>query len=333
MDNLYGIYAGIVENNRDSEKLGRLKVRVPHVFGIVGSAVGAIPVNDLPWALPMGLPAGGSSASGGCSWLPEPGDQVMVQFLDGEPEKPVWSWSMQTLHQAETLKLHQYETGPSGSVGKPKRAAWMRYGHTIEWNTDGLILTTAHGYRMLLTDSDAREGQVLLSSAAGQYLSFDDDTSSVTLNVLDDFYALIGQELNITCADMRLDVTTGSVKATIGEDVTLDTGRDFDVTALGSASLTAVDDIVIETSAAVNLTSKADTTLKFTSLFLGLEADEPFVLGLQLTTFLESLLTWLSTHTHITATEGSPTSPPIVPPVGVVQPNVTALISTAIFGS
>jgi hypothetical protein len=44
---LLGTYCGVVENVKDPEKLGRVKVRVPHVFGFIGQ-------NDLPWALPAG---------------------------------------------------------------------------------------------------------------------------------------------------------------------------------------------------------------------------------------------------------------------------------------
>src|SRR3954470_6030472 len=98
---LQGCFIGIVEKVDDPEKLGRVKVRVPHAYGIFGTEVGAVPLDDLPWALPAGLPAGGSSASGGASWLPEPGDQVVVQFLDHEPEKPIWSWLMQTRSQSQ----------------------------------------------------------------------------------------------------------------------------------------------------------------------------------------------------------------------------------------
>ena len=93
-------YAGTVESNLDPLKLGRLKVRVPHVYGTTASGVGYIGVNDLPWALPAGMAAGGSANSGGFSQLPEKGDHVWVRFLDGEPEKPVWEWGMQTMDDA-----------------------------------------------------------------------------------------------------------------------------------------------------------------------------------------------------------------------------------------
>jgi hypothetical protein len=109
---LFGTYGGIVENVKDPEKLGRVKVRVPHIYGASGSSTGYIGTNNIPWALPAGMPAGGSPASGGFSHLPDVGDHVWVRFLDGEPEKPIWEWGMQTINDAKGLKLHQYnETG------------------------------------------------------------------------------------------------------------------------------------------------------------------------------------------------------------------------------
>jgi hypothetical protein len=143
---------------------------------------------------------------------------------------------------------------------------------------------------------------------------------------------VIGQELNISAADVRLDVTPGSVQAEVWEDVTLDIGRDFSVTAFGKIALSADEDMSMSTLGNLDVTVEATATLDFTTLLLGTGAVEPFVLGAQLVTFLESLLLWASTHTHLSAVEGTPTSPPIVPPVGVVQPDPTQLISQTIFG-
>jgi hypothetical protein len=327
---LHGCFIGIVEKIDDPEKLGRVKVRVPHVYGVFGLETGAVALDDIPWALPVGLPAGGSNASGGASWLPEPGDQVMVQFLDGEPEKPIWSWLMQTRSQAQTLKLHKYKTS-DGKVGKPERAAWTRYGHTVEWNQASLIVTTAGGYRLTLIDG-TDDGQAKLSSAKGQFLSFDDDVDTGTLNITTDFYMQIGEQLKITCENLSFESTTGSMEMTCGDEVKLTALSDIVIKTEGGLSVTTATDIAIDTATNLSLNAEADMSLAFANLKLGASATEPFVLGTQLTTFLNTLMLWLATHTHTTATEGSPTSPPIVPPDTVVQPNVTLLTSKVITG-
>lgn len=329
---LFGIYVGIVEKNSDPEKLGRVKVRVPHVYGVMGSAVGAIPMDDLPWAMPLGLPAGGSARSGGMDWLPEPGDQVCVQFLDGEPEKPVWSWMMQTQDQAEGFKLHQYEL-KAGKVTKPKRGALTRYGHTVEWNEGSIAMSTSKGYQVLLLDADNMDGQILMRTQAGQFFTIDDSSRDAKLFLLDDFYIQLGSELNIMCDNVRLETITGNVEALIADKLDVSTLGDTTLLAQGICELTSVNNMALSSEADLTLGSGTAMLLDYgTTLTFGIGSTEPFVLGTQLSLFLNTLLTWLATHTHTSGSPGSPTSPPQVPPVAAVQPQVAQLVSSTIFG-
>ena len=80
-----GLLRGIVADNNDPLKLGRLKVRIQ-------SAYGEQPTDNLPWAWPC-FPYGGMS--GMCAYtVPEIGAGVWVMFQnkDGEPDTtyPVW---------------------------------------------------------------------------------------------------------------------------------------------------------------------------------------------------------------------------------------------------
>ena len=329
-----GIYLGVAENVSDPERLGRVKIRVPAAYGIIGSATGAIPVDNLPWALPMGLPAGEGTASGGMDWLPAVGDQLAVQFIDGEPEKPVWSWLMQTMPSASRFKLHKYGE-IKGLVGKPSRGALTRYGHTLEFNDGSAILTTSGGYRLFLLDNSepgVPDGSIRLSTLSGQFLDLDDQTSGGLLHILEDFYMQIGEELNILAGNVRLEsvadmdmIVGGGLNATIAEDI--------DITGLGAFTLSVTDPMLLESSSAITVATDTVITLDYgTQLKLGLAASEPFVLGFQLAAFLESLLLWLTTHTHSNGNEGSPTGPAIIPPVPIVQPQTAELLSQTIFG-
>jgi hypothetical protein len=82
---LAGKHRGIVVDNVDPEKLGRLKVRVE-------AAYGEQPAEALPWAWPCFL--GGGSPDCGFFYVPEKGACVWVEFLwnNGEPDpaNPVW---------------------------------------------------------------------------------------------------------------------------------------------------------------------------------------------------------------------------------------------------
>ena len=69
------IFVGIVEDNNDPKKLGRIKVRVVNIFD-------EIPVEDLPWAKPW------KDLNGNSFLLPEKGKIVSVVFDTGNPYKP-----------------------------------------------------------------------------------------------------------------------------------------------------------------------------------------------------------------------------------------------------
>ncbi|MEM5853023.1 MAG: hypothetical protein QW228_01430 [Candidatus Aenigmatarchaeota archaeon] len=58
------------------------------------------------------------------------------------------------------------------------------------------------------------------------------------------------------------------------------------------------------------------------------QGTEPFVLGLQLQTFLTNLITWLATHTHVCSAPGAPSGVPSAPP-----PSLSNILSNTIFGS
>lgn len=70
------LYEGVVVDNKDPEKLGRVKLQVP---GLVEPASG--------WALPIGCPGGGSDAQG-FYFVPKVGAEVAVLFVQGDVDHP-----------------------------------------------------------------------------------------------------------------------------------------------------------------------------------------------------------------------------------------------------
>lgn len=368
---LRGNFCGTVEDNKDPEKLGRLKVRVPHVFGAVGGAFGSVATNDLPWALPAGLPNGLSQTGGGADWLPDIGDQLIVLFLDNEPEKPVWMWFMQTQAAVEKFPLHVYNTGANGSVGTPKRGAWVRYGHTVEWNADGLILTTSKGYRLLLTDASSagNDGDISLSTQAGQTMELDDSTGDGTVNINNDWNINVTKQILaiadsfslttmnheielISGAELTID-TTKNLEGTVGKDWTMDvTGKstftlsdtwtanavkdfalnattDFTLSAKGNGNITTQNQLNVSSTGVMSVKSAVAMNFDFLQLTLGTGATSPFVKGDQLFTYLQSLFAILVAHTHSGVLSGPSSTGTMLPPP---QPPTAALLSTVILG-
>lgn len=71
------IYQGVVTDNEDPKKLGRVKIRVP---GIADDP-------DTHWALPAGMPGAGTAQRGFFD-VPAIGAEVYAFFLGGDPDKP-----------------------------------------------------------------------------------------------------------------------------------------------------------------------------------------------------------------------------------------------------
>ena len=76
-DKVYGKYRGVVTDNRDPTRRGRLKVRVPAVMG-----------EQEVWAMPC-APYAGSEV--GLFALPEIDTGVWVEFEGGDPSYPIWA--------------------------------------------------------------------------------------------------------------------------------------------------------------------------------------------------------------------------------------------------
>ena len=322
-------YAGVVESNQDPLELGRLKVRVPHVFGTSVSGAGYIGVNDLPWAMPVGMPAGGSEASGGFSLLPAIGDKVMVRFLDGEPEKPIWEWGMQTLKDAAALGIHQYDSGTP--VGPPNRTILTRYGHSLSITESGINLTTKEGYQLLLkgsTDTSDPE-KVYLQTPNGQSLVLNDMTGSTLLQGLNS--SVISAEkvilnagskamiratnslnlmvggTNIIVKGKRVSITTGT-----GASILIDDAGNLSVISGGGASVT-VEKTKVQLSSPTGSggvvvedgkvsVSAPEFVMNTAAVSFGMGAGFPVMM------MTPEMVAWILGHTHEGVMTGSGTS-------------------------
>lgn len=77
---LSGKYRGVVADNKDPEKRGRLKLKVASVFG-------AAMTTD--WVIGA-FPFGGNSAEA-AMFIPKIGSHVLVEFIEGDRSSPIWT--------------------------------------------------------------------------------------------------------------------------------------------------------------------------------------------------------------------------------------------------
>jgi len=139
----YGKYRAFVRDNRDLERLGRLRLEIPAVLGVG-------PAQWSEWASPC-FPYGGNPD---CGWylLPEVGASVWAEFEGGDVQAPIWSgvW----------LAGSNPGEMPAEAAVNPTTCKVLKTaaGHTI------LLEDAAGQQRLVLRDS---AGQTVLLDAAG----------------------------------------------------------------------------------------------------------------------------------------------------------------------
>jgi uncharacterized protein involved in type VI secretion and phage assembly len=130
----FGKYRGVVTDIQDPLMQGRIRAKVPDVFG--GDESG--------WALPC-LPFGGDGM--GFFVLPDVGGGVWIEFEHGDPEYPVWvgSWFGSSTGMPSELLAPPYQ----------KTLLMTKSGHSITLDDSpgagGITLKTADGQKIVLT--------------------------------------------------------------------------------------------------------------------------------------------------------------------------------------
>ena len=159
----YGKYRGLVVDNADKEKLGRLKLQVPSVLG--DSVVTG-------WALPC-VPYGGD-ADQGFLFVPEVGAGVWVEFEEGDLEFPIWTgtfWSKPS-GDSELPKPNDASGTEDSAVQDPptRKIIKTKAGHTIQFedaDDDTAMITIVEGVHQHVITLD-KNGITITASVAGE---------------------------------------------------------------------------------------------------------------------------------------------------------------------
>jgi uncharacterized protein involved in type VI secretion and phage assembly len=153
-----GVYIGIVTNNNDPEKLGRVKVKIPVLDD----------KTELDWARVAVLSAG---ADRGTVFIPDVNDEVLVAFLLGDLRQPVVIGS-----------LWNHKKKPPAS--QKKEAPYQirsRKGHEILMDDDDndgkIVLKTKAGHQIEMSD---KQGSVQLKDKSGQTITMKSNAVEIT---------------------------------------------------------------------------------------------------------------------------------------------------------
>lgn len=146
----YGKYRGIVKNNQDPAKLGRLRLSVPSVLG-----------SDVltGWATPC-TPYGGA-ADVGFLYIPDVNAGVWVEFEEGDLEFPIWTgtfWS---------------QPNSTSELPKPNKGSDGTEESGVQDPPTSKIIKTAKGHTLQFEDGDGVEMILLVEGAKGHFLTMD----------------------------------------------------------------------------------------------------------------------------------------------------------------
>lgn len=144
----YGKYRGHVTDNKDPDKLGRLKAKVPRLLGD----------EETGWALPAF--AYGGAAQQGLFAIPDVGAGVWIEFEAGDLSYPVWTGTWYTSNAIPESAT------PAKKVFKTKS------GHKLVLDDDGgtLEIADSNGNSIVMDStgieiSDANGNSIKLSAA------------------------------------------------------------------------------------------------------------------------------------------------------------------------
>ncbi|WP_432666838.1 phage baseplate assembly protein V [Wukongibacter baidiensis] len=159
---VYGVTVGIVTNNKDPEKLGRVKVKLPTRLG----------EKELEWARIVTLMAGQEM---GMFFLPEVGDEVLVTFREGDIREP---YVIGSLWNAQEKPPETNEDGKNNI-----RMIKSRSGHEISIidDDDGAIeIKTKNGNAINILDKG--NGKIEINDKSGSNkITIDGDGKKVEI--------------------------------------------------------------------------------------------------------------------------------------------------------
>lgn len=121
----YGNFRGVVVDDQDPLKSGRVKIRV---FGIYDN----VPEEALPWAIYTDPLMGGQSGFGSF-FIPDIGNHVWVFFENGDHQQPVYFAGAPFKDAYATERLSSKHEENRGSISYPRNKSLVtKAGHIIE---------------------------------------------------------------------------------------------------------------------------------------------------------------------------------------------------------
>lgn len=245
-ERLFGVHIGIVTNNVHPDGEYMVKVRMPYFFD---------PSKDESWWCRIISPMAGKNR--GLYMLPEPEDEVLVTFLNGDPNQPIVIGTMWNGKDVFPKKVKvtpddtEYQIANSDQGGENNyRFFQSRDGHVMMFSDEAgklrISLRTAGGNELVLDDSSGSEKVQLYDKDNKQWLEIDVPGKKITLQTdTGDILIKAKKTITLDCKDLVIKAS---------KSVKMDSGTTTELGATGNMSL--------KTSGNMNMTSTGQMTQK-----------------------------------------------------------------------
>lgn len=191
---LYGVFAGIVEDNDDPEHEGRVTLRLPWLDDAT--------VTD--WCRVVQPYAGNGF---GAVWIPEKQTEVLVAFVHGDMTEPVVIGG--AYNGKDKPPTHRDGTQQDVKMWRTKLGHEIRFDDSD--NQHAVEIVTAGAHAIVLDDQNK---QVAISSAGGSQITLDDASKQIEI-------AVQGGQGKITIDATGAITLEGNVIKVSGKSITL----------------------------------------------------------------------------------------------------------------
>jgi phage protein D len=235
---------GIVSNNKDPKKWGRVRVKFPTLTE----------EHESDWARVVAIGAG---ANRGFDCLPEVNDEVLVGFEHGDIHRPFVIGGVWNGKDAPPANVDESVVG-----GKVRlRTIKTRTGHILQFveedkgsSKKGVYLDTVYGHKLYCNDSDKK---IELKTSANHQIVLDDQNKKILVQTTSGHVCkLEDQTRKITMSSL------GEVEITAPQKITLKVGGSSLEMTMATISLKTAGNTIELGPAGININAAALATLK-----------------------------------------------------------------------